>query len=445
MRIRPRLKSIVRNKETSKLPYWVEDEYSDFQQLTSQKYIQDNYGKFPESEFQQPYKLDEEDDYQFLEYLYSVPEFPTIPIPDVDVTKTRPKGNCEELWRELFGDSKVPFIPDESDWSKIRKYAEKCPLEYLPHICCKDMKINGPTDVTPGQTVEYTVTGGLPGCAYSWKSGKGRMVEGTYTAPDTSGTDEISVSPWMSDDQDKKCAKKSITIGKACNGVIAYTTLQMQVSTTQTLTVTGAVEGETYSWSTTSGSVSPSKGTSVTFTAPATNPNCANNATVSITCGGNVVDSITIAVRANSFDYNKAAYYITQGGGPGTPIGDPANPAFILRDCEYSIHLVPVRCDGSIPRTWSMPTCGYDYANPYTGTCPHCAVLKYNPPGCWGNWAFDRVTDMAHAEAMCSSAAPKNTDFPRYYGIPCNCAIGAVYDVRTAQQKADGCCPAGLL
>ena len=417
MRIRPRLKSIVRNKETSKLPYWVEDEYSDFQQLTSQKYIQDNYGKFPESEFQQPYKLDEEDDYQFLEYLYSVPEFPTIPIPDVDVTKTRPKGNCEKLWRELFGDSKVPFIPDESDLSKIRKYAEKCPLEYLPHICCKDMKINGPTDVAPGQTVEYTVTGGLPGCAYSWKSGKGRMAEGTYTAPDTSGTDEISVSPWISDDQGKKCAKKSITIGEACNGVIAYTTLQMQVSTTQTLTVTGAVEGETYSWSTTSGSVSPSEGTSVTFTAPATNPNCANNATVSITCGGNVVDTIQIAVNAVTTDNAYFTYTLEDYEGCSVPPHvlngsccelwwTPPGATPVITNCQYTRKIY--KCDGSYssttPKVWTTTQASF------YKTCDDCKNQK------------------------------------SFSGLSINDLIAlGVKDNRTSGMKAAGCCPAALL
>lgn len=413
MRIRPRLKSIVRNKETSKLPYWVEDEYSDFQQLTSQKYIQDNYGKFPESEFQQPYKLDEEDDYQFLEYLYSVPEFPTIPIPDVDVTKTRPKGNCEELWRELFGDSKVPFIPDESDLSKIRKYAEKCPLEYLPHICCKDMKINGPTDVTPGQTVEYTVTGGLPGCAYSWKSGKGRMAEGTYTAPDTSGTDEISVSPWMSDDQDKKCAKKSITIGDACNGVIAYTTLQMQVSTTQTLTVTGAVEGETYSWSTTSGSVSPSEGTSVTFTAPATNPNCANNATVSITCGGNVVNSITITINAVTG---------TAGG-------------VCVRDTDYD------SCNPIRSPYHPNPVIGYWCGVRAVKKSLSCAGVLST--GGFGDCADQRYPPLATCE-LCQAAAA--TKCLTGQGISCPAgAYDTYYDTRTALQKLQGCCPSQLM
>lgn len=434
MRIRPRLKSIVRNKETSKLPYWVEDEYSDFQQLTSQKYIQDNYGKFPESEFQQPYKLDEEDDYQFLEYLYSVPEFPTIPIPDVDVTKTRPKGNCEELWRELFGDSKVPFIPDESDWSKIRKYAEKCPLEYLPHICCKDMKINGPTVVTPGQTVEYTVTGGLPGCAYSWKSGKGRMAEGTYTAPDTSGTDEISVSPWMSDDQDKKCAKKSITIGEACNGVISYTTLQMQVSTTQTLTVTGAVEGETYSWSTTSGSIVPTEGTSVTYTAPASNANCASNPTITLTCGGNVVDTITIAVNAvttNAYAYGVKSGYVCVGPWKN---GDYKFYSVTATSDQY-------RCDGS--RKTSGDTC-----NTITITGHSSCRLPW--------WCQDITCDCAvPPESSCDLASltwPYTICDNLTYALP---NTGGIVDLRGQYitggggakypSAADGCCPAALL
>lgn len=269
-----------------------------------------------------------------------------------------------------------------------------------------------------------------------------------YTAPSYSeaGSDSATITLWCGG-----AVKDTLVISVAhscdCLDIIEYTSLQMSVSQQQTLSASGAQSDECYSWQITSGggSLSAATGKSVVYTAPSSNANCASNPTITLTCGGATTDTLEIAVRANSFDYNKAAYYVTQGGGHGTRIGDPANPAFILRDCEYGIYLVPVRCDGSIPRTWDMPHCGSDYANPYSGSCPHCAVLYYDPPGCWGNWAFDRVTDMAHAEAMCASAAPKNTDFPRYYGIPCNCAIGAVYDVRTAQQKADGCCPAGLL
>jgi hypothetical protein len=384
-------------------------------------------------------------DYQGNEYQYQNPEyFDPTDLPDVDFTDTVPKGTCYELWNSLFGNKIGAFIPTESEWNNLAEYAKKCPVIYVPHICCLGMKISGPDTLTPGEEAYYSVSGGDAGCAYDMEASGGEFVGNKYFAPMTPGTYELSVTPWMSDDSGKKCATKSVTVSGGCDGKIGYTTLQMSTGGTQTLTVTGSTGG-TYTWATTSGSIVPTEGTSVTYTAPATNANCSSNPTITLTCGGATTDTLEIAVRANSFDYNKAAYYITQGGGPGTPIGDPANPTLILRDCEYRIHLVPVRCDGSIPKTWDMPTCGSDYANPYTGICPHCAVLKYDPPGCWGNWAFDRVTDMAHAEAMCASAAPKNTTSPSYYGIPCNCAIGAVYDVRDAAQKADGCCPAGLL
>ncbi len=444
MRIPRNKQNRIVNKEYSRLPYWTDEGYEDIQKQTSQKYIQDTYGAFAESENQLPYLSDA--DYQGLEYQYQNPEFfdPT-DLPDVDFTDTAPKGTCYQLWLSLFGDATGAFIPTASEWNKLNEYAKKCPLIYMPHICCLNMKITGPDSVAPGETVEYSVSGGGHGCAYDIDAKRGEFIGYKYTAPTTPGSDRLSIKPWMSDDQHTICAYKDILIEGGCKGTVHATTPQMQVGASQTLYITGGNEADTYYWSTTTGSLSASEGTSVTYTAPATNANCTSNPTITVTCGGSTIGTLTIAVRANSFDYNKAAYYITQGGGPGTPIGDPANPALILRDCEYRIHLVPVRCDGSIPRTWSMPTCGYDYANPHTGTCPHCAVLKYDPPGCWGNWAFDRVTDMEHAEAMCASAAPKNTTSPSYYGIPCNCAIGAVYDVRTAQQKADGCCPAGLL
>lgn len=70
--------------------------------------------------------------------------------------------------------------------------------------------------------------------------------------------------------------------------VIGFTSKQMTTNGRQNLTVSGGC-GEPYTWSIGSGrgSLSNSTGTSVTYTAPSSNPNCANNPTIKVTdkCG----------------------------------------------------------------------------------------------------------------------------------------------------------------
>ena len=462
MRIPQNKRGLIVNKEYSRLPYMTDEGYDEIQRSTSQKFVQDNYGKFDESENQQPYKNDSEydTDYQGLEYDYSLPGFDfNLGDLDIDPSSTTSKDiKCDAYWNQLFPGHPTgsgPFIPDSGDLSALNIYAKKCPVEFKFHICCgRGLKVQGPVngEMESGQNYKFSIGNKPIDCEYDFWAKKGSMkIDGDYTAPQTDVEieDTMGLEPWtgISGKYSKDCLTWKVKIKpKTCTGSIGYTTLQMQVSGTQTLIVVNPTSGETYYWAASSGSIDAT-GLSVTYTAPSSNANCTNNPTITLTCGGSTIGTLTIAVRANSFDSNKAAYYVTQGGGPGTPIGDPTNPSFILRDCEYGIYLVPVRCDGSTPRMWDMPMCGHDYANPYTGSCPHCAVLKHDqdPPGCWGNWTFDRVTDMAYAEIMCASAGSKSTTSPRYSNLPCNCAIGSVYDVRDATQIASGCCPAGLL
>ena len=202
---------LIVNKEYSRLPYWTDEGYEDIQKQTSQKYIQDTYGAFAESENQLPYLSDA--DYQGLEYQYQNPEyFDPTDLPDVDFTDTVPKGTCYELWASIFGHGTGAFIPTASEWNKLNEYAKKCPLIYTPHICCLNMKITGPDSVAPGETVEYSVSGGDAGCAYDMEASGGEFVGNKYFAPMTPGTYELSVTPWMSDDSGKKCAKKTVTV-----------------------------------------------------------------------------------------------------------------------------------------------------------------------------------------------------------------------------------------
>lgn len=80
---------------------------------------------------------------------------------------------------------------------------------------------------------------------------------------------------------------------------IGYTTQQMSINQTQTLTVTNPDPGATYTWAVASGggSISPTTGTSVVYTAPATNPNCNSNPTITMSVGSNICDTLRIAVN----------------------------------------------------------------------------------------------------------------------------------------------------
>ena len=382
---------LIVNKEYSRLPYWTDDGYDDVQRQVSQKYVQDTYGKFAESENQPPYLSD--DDYQGLEYQYQNPEFfnPT-DLPDVDMTNTIPKGTCYELWASLFGTGTGVFIPNAHQWNLLGQYAAKCPLIYMPHICCLNMKISGPSSLAPSQEATYTVSGGDAGCAYDMKASGGEFVGSKYFAPSTPGTYEIYVTPWMSDDQGKKCASMSVTVQSACTGVIGYTTLQMATDGTQTLTVTGGAVGDVYTWTTTSGSFDTDTGTSVTFTAPSSNAECSSNPTISLTCGGNVVDTLLIAVNG----YSDAAATATKWYCQGTNY-PWAGCCYVRRNCSG------VSLGTSASWYCELSGCLADYTAQY---CTH--FLGYN----------------------CSTIDP----------------LGAgLHDVRSAEMKSGGCCPSTLL
>ncbi len=422
---------LIVNKEYSRLPYWTDDGYDDVQKSVSQKYIQDTYGAFAESENQLPYLSDA--DYQGLEYQYQNPEFfdPT-DLPDVDFTDTVPKGTCYELWVDLFGNSTGAFIPTASQWNKLREYQKKCPLVYMPHYCCSsstvtdsfvgvngpvahsvtNIKIHGPSTVKVNESAEYSVSGGLTGCAYEMDATNGNMIGSTFYAPSTAGSAEIFVKPWMSDDQDKRCDTKVVTITDeaVCKGTVHATTPQMQVGASQTLYITGGSEADTYYWSTTTGSLSALEGTSVTYTAPATNANCTSNPTITITCGGATIGTLTLAVNAYTGDYTAyskgipwyAAYCYDNGSGGCVHACDNAQTGYY-------------NCNGTL-RSSGSPT----FACGGGGIAP-CSSF---PGGCGGIQEYYCTKCSSMEEAMAH--------------IP-------LQDLRTAYYKSQGCCPAALL
>jgi hypothetical protein len=92
---------------------------------------------------------------------------------------------------------------------------------------------------------------------------------------------------------------------ESCAGVkIAFTSQQMNVGEEQSLSITGGGSGAGWDWEITSGggSLSTSFFSFNTYTAPATNVNCADNPTIKLKCNGKVVDTLKMAVNGQT-DY----------------------------------------------------------------------------------------------------------------------------------------------
>lgn len=207
------------------------------------------------------------------------------------------------------------------------------------------------------------------------------------------------------------------------NASIGYTTQQMSVNGVQTLTVEEAVNGSTYDWAISSGggSLSSATGTSVDYTAPSTNPNCDSNPTLSLSVGGNVCDTLNIAVNAITTDL--LAYYEVTHEQTG--------------DCTHAIYKNAMTCQGDLLyRALACDSCSC----PALGSCTACCCdTYYDPPGCWGNWQCDEGGFFCFSDQLLNRCNAGDG----CAGMSCN--EGTVQDARTESYKGWGCCPAVLL
>ncbi|MFA5457311.1 MAG: hypothetical protein WC261_06740 [Synergistaceae bacterium] len=232
-----------------------------------------------------------------------------------------------------------------------------------------------------------------------------------YTAPSYSeaGSDSATITLWCGG-----AVKDTLVISVArscdCLDSIEYTSLQMYVSQQQTLSASGAQSDECYSWQITSGggSLSAATGKSVVYTAPSSNANCSSNPTITLTCGGANVGSITIAV--NQVTDNYAALLVNGSCLQG--------------------------CTGS----WR---CIYSYD--YMQTKYKCSGDVYSGPTkmniCESSVGCDAVPNVCdYLKSNCDNSA-----YCKAAGGCCNTYTVGLVDLRTEAQKAAGCCPAGLL
>jgi hypothetical protein len=177
---------------------------------------------------------------------------------------------------------------------------------------------------------------------------------------------------------------------------IHYTTQQMACGESQTLTVLNPEPGTTYGWECTTGTLSSGTGNSVTYTAPATNPSCANNATVTLKANGNTCDYITVAVNC---------------------VPAAAAMAYEISTCYLN---------SSIGK-WQRKTWGY--------TCDGTVRSECN--GGWTGGPWD-------TEAGCMSVAAGAGNIC----CPCHQGAAGTHDCRAADCSnilASGCCPEVLI
>lgn len=358
-----------------------------------------------QSEFKKPYRSD---NFQEMEYFYPHPGDAVTPslinpegpvsVPDVPwMNETVP--NAEEM----------PYGPW---WVAFGCFGSGC---YCPgQTKCFDMKCFWPVTNVVVHKGPGTVTGRNYICVTA----------------DSGATDDIELSitmiaPVTRKDGSPVFGATNMIITKCddkdccdCGVVgISYTTLGMQVNEEQSLSASPATSGEEcYSWSTTMGSFNTSIGSAVTFTAPSSNSNCAN-AIITLNCGGSVVDTIEIAINADTAA--NIAYVVSSG--------DCAYGGICSGDCPPSD---PVVCG-----TWSFPWYCGNWKNTYKcdgtvvlqgSTSAQPCALNTNPPN----------TGCAGKTSGCVNCGT-------YNGITAGC--NGTTDVRSAAMKANGCCPEELI
>ena len=290
-----------------------------------------------------------------------------------------------------------------------------------------------------GATQMLTVEGSKDFCDddnYTWEitAGTGELLTDVgkatfYTAPDT--------NPDCADNPTIALICKEFTVDsiqiviEACapDVSIGYTTQQMAVNEVQDLTA-DIVGGECgipiYTWEIVSGGGTLDKvaGEEVKYTAPATNPDCDSNPVIALFCNGVLVDNLAIAINAY-------------------PSGNITDRAIVVAsgECEYGglCEDAPYESPGC-PRGTPGPCPSWDPGG-YCGVWKwyfFCNGTQYN----FGSSAWC-AKNTSPPEGGCENKTSGCVDCGTINGIVAACS--GITDVRSADMKANGCCPVQLL
>ncbi len=218
-----------------------------------------------------------------------------------------------------------------------------------------------------------------------------------------------------------RCGQTDYVHFKSCCGddpdpvVLGYTTLAMTCSQAQTFSVSGGCSPLTWSLSGSGG------GTLVgsTYTAPATNPECVYNPTITVTDCCGTSDSIQISV--NCYGAADVAYH---GFGFAIDTGTSClGPGGIFYGYGCVPYQYPYRCDGT-----------------YLGCVEDCyagLTCRMSPPlCCHPGCGITERDEYANCKSSCMEINPKWC--PDTTNPFCS---GDYRDYRTAAMKTNGCCP----
>jgi hypothetical protein len=239
-----------------------------------------------------------------------------------------------------------------------------------------------------------------------------------------------------------------------CVGHINYTSQQMSVSQTQNLSwtddtaypdlvCTDPMAHYTFSWSLSGGgSLSSTTEQNTVYTAPATNPNCASNATISLLCNGVEIDTLEIAIDA---------------------VGSSAYMAYSINICNHEKRCVDIGESIVEKVTYGEITITCDEHSGKDG-CATCASVTGQSYRCNGT-VFTKACDLSGSmlnygpaytyktcsavQVLCSSPPYRRQTCDEAWTSKCIRAglpsgWGTI-DTRTEAQIAAGCCPAQLL
>ncbi len=386
------------NKDYGRRHYVSDDDYQTAMRRVPDKAMY-NENIIKQSEFKKPYRKDSET-YEEMEYHYPDFNFPDFPQPNTDIEGEIPGTDLYDYGLvHCFGD--LCYCKGQTkcfDWSctypLVKAWFDdpSMGVSFSGNQIC----ITAPaTGVFGSQTLWYDVQLRRNPTPLQTKRGITQRL--------------TSISHLYKDvpecDSSQCCGCTGISIG--------YTTQQMAVSTQQTLTVVGAVAGCTYNWAIASGggSLSANTGTSVIYTAPATNPECALNPTITLSMG--ITQCASLYLSINAAGTTIAGYHASHD-----IVTDHSTDQCCTRVtgiCYYKVRAVNFYCNntyGSTNRDCSPShSIGCDVAQYYAWCSTECAIERAN----------------------CDLVAC--TD---------GCAEG-VHDTRTAAQKTAGCCPLELM
>jgi len=235
------------------------------------------------------------------------------------------------------------------------------------------------------------------------------------------GCAEIQKKPW-----EECCCAINTTLG------ILYTTLAMQCAEQQTFQVDPANPGcPPYTWELEGGGeLSQTTGSSTTYWAPSSNPNCVDNPTITLRDACGKETQLKLAVNCYTEAIEAYRTYITKVGDVLTSWCfnyPPGCPVVTIRQCF--IYFNKYLCNGNF--------ISENYVNPWY----YCAPYGTEPITCCeGHLSYNA------GETCCCTQG--NAACP---GTLCNCRkigtapvapyCGQTEDTRTTLQKELGCCP----